>query len=183
MPVCVYVCHNISNLLQTFAQLAFVVLLYPPPLAATHNAVLNPAHRTFEPRCDAYVEKQWVRYVPGLVGAWPLQEEQHWLVSGRGRKPGSGNGRQQTFASLTSVFSSSSSPSFFVNKYREATTGIARLWMGDHRGTRRLENFLKDLKFLLFCKIDEVICLAIAHKLCVPMFFTKNNKLAPSWRT
>lgn len=75
VPVCVYVCHNISNLLQTFAQLAFVVLLYPPPLAATHNAVLSPAHRTFEPRCDAYVEKQWVRYVPGLVCAWPLQEE------------------------------------------------------------------------------------------------------------
>lgn len=109
---------------------------------------------------------------PGLCLAPPRRT--HWLVSGRRRKPGSGNVRR-LFALHTSVFSSSSSPSFFVNKYREATTGIARLWMGGHRGTRRLENFLKDLKFLLFCKIDEVICLAIAHKVCVPMFFKKKT--------
>jgi len=35
---------------------------------------------------------------------------------------------------------------------------------------RLVENFLKDLKFLLFCKIDEVICLLIAQTLRVNIF-------------
>lgn len=137
---CVYVCHNISNLLQTFVQLAFVVCLAPARCSQARSVALSPSAELLNP--DAL--RMSSNNGPG---------QQHRPVAGRGRKPGNGNGRR-LFASLTSALSSPYfSFVFFCLLTRSENRQPASHALGWDTARRGYQTFKKILNFCCFVKL------------------------------